>query len=121
AVRGSQIVMLATPVGAIIDLVERLGPLLPPEALLTDAGSTKTEIVSRARAVFGSATSKRFLGGHPIAGKEHGGIEHADPELFQDAAWLLTPAEGQNLLEGATGAFVALLETIGARILTFSP
>src|SRR5262249_40446899 len=82
---------------------------------------TKAGIVGRARAVFGSAACERFLGGHPMAGKEHSGIEHSDPDLFQDAAWLLTPVEGQSLLAGASGAFVELLETIGARILTFSP
>jgi prephenate dehydrogenase len=121
AAQGSPIVVLATPVGTIISLIEQLGPVLPPDTLLTDVGSTKAEIVARARAVFGSAASERFLGGHPIAGKEHGGMEHANADLFQDAAWLLTPAEGQNMLAGASGAYVELLESIGARILTFSP
>jgi prephenate dehydrogenase len=119
ASRGSQIVVLATPVGAIIDLVERLGPVLPAEALITDVGSTKAEVMARARAVFGAAVGKRFLGGHPMAGKEHSGVEHADPDLFRNAAWLLTPVVGQNLLAGMQGQFVALLETIGARIMTF--
>ena len=121
AARESQIVILATPVGAIIDLVERLGPVLPPDVLLTDVGSTKAEIVNRARAVFGGAAGERFLGGHPMAGKEHSGVEHADAELFRDAAWLLTPLPGQNLLAGACGAYIALLETIGARIMSFDP
>lgn len=118
ACRGSQLVLLATPVGAIIDLLERLGPMLPPETLLTDVGSTKTEVLARACAVFGNAAGERFLGGHPMAGKEHGGIEHASPDLFQDAAWILTPFPGQNLLAGSCNALVVLLETIGARILT---
>jgi prephenate dehydrogenase len=121
ASRGSQVVVLATPVGAIIDLIERLGPVLPPDVLLTDVGSTKAEIVARARAVFGSAAGERFLGGHPMAGKEHSGVEHADADLFRDAAWLLTPASGQNLLAGACGAYIALLETMGARVMTFDP
>ena len=121
AARGSQIVVLATPVGAIIDLIERLGPLLPAETLLTDVGSTKAEIVARARAVFGSAAGERFLGGHPMAGKAHPGVEHADADLFQNAAWLLTPCENQNLLAGACGAYLALLETIGTRVMTFDP
>src|SRR4051812_44025519 len=62
AARGSEIVVLATPVGAIIDLLEKIGPLLSPQTLLTDVGSTKTEVVARARAVFGSAAGERFLG-----------------------------------------------------------
>jgi len=118
ACRGSQLVLLATPVGAIIDLIEKLGPVLPPDVLLTDTGSTKAEIVGRARAVFGAAASERFLGGHPMAGKEHSGVEHADADLFAGAPWILTPQSGQNLLAGTANAFLVLLETIGARILT---
>src|SRR5919204_3523646 len=49
AIAGSDAVVLATPVGAIIELMERLGPLLPPSTLLTDVGSTKLEIVRRAK------------------------------------------------------------------------
>ena len=75
AVRGSQLIVLATPVLAIIDLIERIGPVLPENALLTDVGSTKVEITNRARAVFGDAVQARFLGGHPMAGKERSGIE----------------------------------------------
>lgn len=119
AARGSQIVLLATPVGAIIDLIERLGPVLPPDVLLTDVGSTKQEIVARARAVFGEAAKERFLGGHPMAGKEHSGVEHATADLFDGAAWLLTPQAGQNILAGTQGAFVALLETLSVRLMTF--
>ena len=121
ACRGSQLVLLATPVGAIIDLIERIGPVLPGNAILTDAGSTKGDILARAQQVFGAQVAERFLAGHPMAGKEHGGIEHADPELFQDAPWILVPAPGQNLLGGTFNAYVVLLETIGARIMTMPP
>ena len=119
AARGSQIVFLATPVGVVIDLIERLGPVLPPDVLITDAGSTKCEIVARARSVFGDAAKERFLGGHPMAGKENCGVEHADADLFAGAAWLLTPLPGQNILSGSSGAYIALLETLGVRLMTF--
>lgn len=91
ACEGSEVVVLATPVGGIIDLVERLGPVLPPTTLLTDVGSTKEKIVDRVRAVFGDSAGERFLPGHPMAGKEVGGIEHADAELFRGAVWIFTP------------------------------
>ena len=117
ACRGSQVVLLATPVGGIIDLIERLGPVLPPDVLLTDVGSTKAEIVARARQVFGAAAAERFLAGHPMAGKERSGIEQADADLFRDAPWFLVPSPGQNLLAAPMNHFVVLLETIGARIL----
>ena len=92
ACEGSDVVVLATPVGAIIDLIERLGPVLPPTTLITDVGSTKEKIIDRARSVFGENAAERFLPGHPMAGKEFGGIEHADAELFRDAVWIFTPA-----------------------------
>ncbi len=91
AIRGSEVVLLATPVGTILDLIERVGPLLGPGNLLTDVGSTKVEIAARAHAVFGAAANERFVPGHPMAGKEHGGIEQAEAGLFEDAAWIVTP------------------------------
>ncbi|HEV3036284.1 MAG TPA: prephenate dehydrogenase [Candidatus Angelobacter sp.] len=118
AVKGSDLVFLATPVGAIIDLIERIGPVAAPDALITDSGSTKKEIVERARNVFGDRAAERFLGGHPMAGKEHGGIDHAEASLFRDAAWLLVPIQPeQKLDQGRLGAYRALLEKIGAKII----
>ncbi len=116
AVRGSQVIVLAAPVGAILDLIARLGPALPPKTLLTDTGSTKVEILARATAVFGKQTGRRFLAGHPMAGKEQSGVEFADPDLFQGAAWLFTPSPGQNVYSGLSGEFVEWIETIGARV-----
>ncbi len=115
AVKGSDLVLLATPVGAILDLLERVGPLLPLHALLTDTGSTKMEILAKARAVFGSEADARFLPGHPLAGKEHGGLEHADPDLFVGATWLLTPVSA-DLAQPPSGVpFLDLLQSLGAR------
>jgi prephenate dehydrogenase len=118
AVRGSQIVVLATPVGAIIDLIKELGPALPAKTLLTDVGSTKSEVLASARGVFGKNLGRRFLAGHPMAGKEQTGVEFADPDLFRDAAWFLTPAAGQNVYDGLSGEFLGWVEKIGARIVS---
>ena len=121
AVRSSQVVLLATPVGAIIDLIGMLGPALSRQALLTDVGGTKSEVVERARRVFGRSAGKRFLAGHPMAGKEHGGVEFADANLFQGAAWLITPLSGQNIDEGLPGEFLNWIEKMGARVATLAP
>ena len=59
AVKGSDLVVLATPVGSIIDLLERIGPLVSADALITDVGSTKVEIMTRAHDVFGKDVAKR--------------------------------------------------------------
>jgi prephenate dehydrogenase len=121
AVQGSELVILATPVLAIADLIVRLGPILPETALLTDVGSTKAAIAERALSVFGKNASRRFLGGHPMAGKEHGGIEYADPDLFQNAVWFLTPLPEQNLHEELFAEFSSWLDRIGARIAMLPP
>ncbi len=119
AIAGSELVLLATPVGAILDLIERIGPLLPPQTLLTDTGSTKAEIVNKARAIFGNDADARFLPGHPMAGKEHGGIEHADAELFSGATWILTPVSADTARPPSAAAFLDLLAALGARPMFF--
>jgi prephenate dehydrogenase len=121
AVRGSQLVLLATPVLAIVDLLVRLGPILPEATLLTDVGSTKATIAARALSVFGKNAIQRFLGGHPMAGKEHGGLEYADPDLFQNAVWFLTPLPEQNLHDESFADFSSWLDRIGARIAMLPP
>jgi prephenate dehydrogenase len=121
AVQGSSVVVLATPVVAIIDLIERLGPALSAKTLLTDVGSTKSEVVARAQKVFGKAALQRFLAGHPMAGKEQSGVEFADADLFQGAAWFITPLPGQDIDSGLTGEFLEWVEKIGARIANVGP
>jgi prephenate dehydrogenase len=121
AVRGSQLVVLATPVLAIVDLIERLGPGLPASTLLTDVGSTKAMVAERALKVFGKNAGKRFLGGHPMAGKEHSGVDNADADLFQNAVWFLTPLPEQNLHEGRFAEFAEWIDQIGARIAMLPP
>ena len=116
AIRGSQLVVLATPVLAIIDLIGRIGPGLPPETVVTDVGSTKLAIMQQASKIFGKQAGRRFLGGHPMAGKEHSGVEFADPDLFQNAAWFLTPFANQNVNQGVFVDFVSWIDQIGARI-----
>jgi prephenate dehydrogenase len=118
AVRGSDLIVLATPVGGIIDFIDRFGPSLKKNVFITDVGSTKQEIVARARQVFGRDVAQRFLGGHPMAGKEQGGIEHADADLFRNAVWFLTPAAEQDLDGGPAADWAALVATLGARVMT---
>jgi prephenate dehydrogenase len=116
AVRGSDLVVLATPVLPILDLIDRLGPALSSHTLVTDVGSTKAEIVQRAAKSFGRNAGRRFLAGHPMAGKENAGVEFADADLFEGAAWLFTPLPGQNVHAGACGEFIHCAERMGARV-----
>ena len=121
AIRGSELIVLATPVLPILDLVGRLGPALPPKTLVTDVGSTKTEVVDRAIKSFGRNAAHKFLAGHPMAGKENAGVEFADADLFEGAAWLFTPLPGQNVHAGLSGEFIHCVEKMGARVATLDP
>lgn len=114
AAQGSDLVVLATPVGAIIDLLERLGPVIPASTLLTDVGSTKREIVERAQQVFGSAAGTRFLPGHPMAGAESAGLAHANADLFRGAPWIFTLINGRPAEESTAAEWIRLVESIGA-------
>jgi prephenate dehydrogenase len=115
------VVVLSTPVAAIIELIERLSPSLPSETLLTDVGSTKAQVVSRAKKSFGAEAALRFLGGHPMAGKENSGIEFADANLFRGAVWFLTPLPGQKIRAGRIADYIAWIKKIGARIEVLDP
>jgi prephenate dehydrogenase len=121
AVRGSDLIVLATPVIAILDLMDRLGPTLPPRTMVTDVGSTKVEIARRAVKSFGRNAGQRFLAGHPMAGKEQAGVEHADADLFEGAAWLFTPLPRQRVHAGLCGDFLDCVEKLGAKIATLDP
>jgi prephenate dehydrogenase len=121
AVRGSDLVVLATPVIAILDLIGRLGPMLPAKTLVTDVGSTKVEVVQRAAKSFGRNAGQRFLAGHPMAGKENAGVEFADADLFEGAAWLFTPLPRQNVHAALCGEFIHCAERVGAKIAVVDP
>jgi prephenate dehydrogenase len=113
AVHNADLVILATPVGAILDLLGRLKPHLLPQALVTDVGSTKRLICQRAKDLLGD--SAMFLGGHPLAGKENSGFEHADPVIFEDVCYVLTPSSPEHMDDARVKAFVRLVESLGAR------
>jgi prephenate dehydrogenase len=106
---------------AIVDLIDRIGRSLSPSALLTDVGSTKAAVMQQALKIFGKETGKRFLGGHPMAGKENSGVDYADPDLFQNAVWFLTPLPRQNLNEGILAEFIGWIDQIGARVAMLPP
>ncbi len=86
AVDGAQLCFACAPVGALPELVRAALEASGDDTLVTDVGSTKQDLVSR-------TPDPRFVGGHPIAGAETAGVEHARADLFQNAVWYLTPHE----------------------------
>src|SRR5271165_2141254 len=121
AVVGSDVIVFATPVGMILSQFEAIAPTLPANVLITDTGSTKQKFVERARMIFGAEAGNRVLPGHPMAGKEFSGVEHADTNLFQGAVWLVTPISADQPYTPLQEEFTALLASIGARIIALDP
>lgn len=110
AVRGADLVYAALPIVATIDALPKIAKAAGANALVTDAGSTKATIYQQAQKYFRGGA--RFLGGHPMAGKENSGIEHADADLFRGTRYALIASEGDP--DPRVQQFAALLQRIGA-------
>ena len=88
--RGSQVTVLAVPIYATLDFMEKLADVLGPEQLVTDVGSTKRLITETGTRLYNTPERAAFLPGHPMAGKERGGASLGDANLFRGAVWLFT-------------------------------
>jgi prephenate dehydrogenase len=106
AVAGAEAVFVAVPVGALPAVVRQVLAVASENCVVTDVGSTKRAIVS-------AIDDPRFVGGHPLAGSEGAGVQHARADLFEGATWYLTPTS-------STGGILyerlhRLLRALGAR------
>ncbi len=91
AVAGADLVVLATPLGAMRGLFANLRDHLAPDAVVTDVGSSKGSVVADARDGLTPAQLTRFVPGHPIAGTEKSGVEASFAGLFRERRVILTP------------------------------
>ncbi len=89
-VADADLVLLATPVAQMGELLARIAPHLGAQTLVTDGGSTKGDVVAAARASLGGRLAQ-FIPAHPIAGAEHSGPAAARPDLYQGKKVVLTP------------------------------
>jgi len=89
-VADADLVLLATPVGQMAEIMARIAPHLGAHTLVTDGGSTKSDVVAAARAHLGDKLAQ-FVPGHPIAGAELSGAAAALPDLYQGKKVVLTP------------------------------
>jgi prephenate dehydrogenase len=114
ALENADLVYLALPIGATLDLLPEIARHAAPNALVTDACSTKVRIIEDATDLFPADATRLFLGGHPMAGRELSGIAHADPDLFRNNTYALIGASSDQH-DARVSAFVKILEKIGAR------
>lgn len=112
----ADVIILATPVRTIVHQLGEIGPLLPEGCLVMDIGSTKAQIVSEMRRL---PAHVQPLGGHPMCGKEIPGIDAADPHLYRDCTFILTPLArtgSEALILGRS-----IVAAIGAHALVLDP
>jgi len=118
AVVGSDLVVICTPIQTIVPLLVQIRPALDAEALITDVGSTKSLICREARSAL-EGHSATFLGAHPMAGSEQAGMEHAQSDLFENAACILTPLDDASA--EAIAKLSAFWDALGMTVSTVSP
>lgn len=117
AVRGAELIILATPVGAMRTLLQDLALHASSGAVITDVASTKSQVIQWAEEFLPDGLS--FVGGHPMAGKEVSGVEAADPALFRNRIYCLTPTK--TTAQAALHKVLALIEALGARVRFLEP
>jgi prephenate dehydrogenase len=124
AARAAQVTLLAVPIYSTLDFMEKLAGVLAPEHLITDVGSTKGQISEAAGRLFNTPERAAFLPGHPMAGKERGGAELAEADLFRGAVWLFTDdPEWQRSAHGAAlvKSWREWVTAMGAKTLDLDP
>ncbi len=134
AVRESELVVVCTPVDQIVEHVRAIVAASSPGTLITDAGSTKSEIVKGAEAVIAKQhrAAKRgaedefeadeiiqFIGSHPMAGSEKNGVNHARADLFEHRGTIVTPTK--NSSPAAVERICSFWEQLGSQVFRMTP
>ena len=112
AAAASDLIYLSQPIRKIIEALPGLDEHAKTGALITDAGSTKAEIVAAARHAIRRV---HFLGGHPMAGKESRGVAAAEPDLFSGCPYVLTPQRPEDLELPLAKELMSWIQAFGAR------
>ena len=118
ALKGADLVLLGMPVGQMLSVMQALAPHLEPQTLVTDGGSTKSDVAAAARIALGDKIGQ-FIPGHPIAGAEKSGVAAATADLYRGKRVVLTPLP-ENTPE-AVAKVRAAWEACGARVSALTP
>lgn len=116
-VTGADLIFLATPVSVMPLLCAEMEPYLKDGAIISDLGSVKEQLVECLEEILPARVF--FLGGHPMAGSEKGGITEASADLLENAAYLLTPTARTKVQ--VIDSLSALLAQLGAKVILLSP
>jgi prephenate dehydrogenase len=117
ACKGSELILFATPVGSFIDIAKKIRISLSKGAIITDVGSVKGKLVRDMEALMPEGTF--FVGGHPITGSNHSGINTAAADIFKGAKCIITPTE--NTDKDALGKVVTIWKNIGSDVKIINP
>ncbi len=117
ACKEADMIILSTPVGSFLELIKTIAPALKKGAVLTDVGSVKGTLVRKIEKLM--PKDVHYIGGHPIAGSDRSGIASANPELFRDAKYIITPTENSD--PAALEKTKDLWKALGSEVLTLSP
>ena len=117
-VADADLVLMASPVGQMPEIMARIAPYLGPNTVVTDGGSTKSDVVAAARAAFGERVAQ-FVPAHPIAGAENSGAAAAKPDLYRERKVVLTPLPENSVLNVARVR--SAWEWCGAQIFELTP
>jgi len=117
ACRDSDLILLSTPVGSFVDIVQKSRTAFKKGAVITDAGSVKGNLVSEIEKLM--PEDVHYVGAHPIAGSDRSGIDSSSAELFEDAQCIITPTRNSD--SGALKVVGDLWESLGSCIMTMEP
>ncbi|WP_416224096.1 prephenate dehydrogenase [Thiohalophilus sp.] len=117
ACQGSDVIVLAVPLGAIRPVLEQIAPAVRENTIITDVGSAKASVVADVEQIFGDLPAN-FVPGHPIAGTEQSGVEASFAELFDQRRVILTP--GATTSPAAVQTVRRLWEAAGAEVIEMS-
>ena len=118
-VDGADLVILAGPPEQVVPVARRVIPYLRRGALVTDVASVKGELVRSVDALIGTERAVTFVGGHPMAGNEGQGIAAAEPGLFEETVYLLTPTP--TTPRAGVDRLAALVRAFGALPIEMTP
>lgn len=113
-IKGSDLVILATPVITILESAKIISRLIGHECIVTDVGSTKEEIADRLQKLF-----PNYVGTHPLAGSEKRGFVHAEPDIFKDSLCILTPTKRTN--KASLEKIKKFWLRLGTKVVSLSP